>query len=51
MSNRRQRIQIRVTLQGKIAEEFDMIKEELGVMNDSEVVRHLIRKKIKDLQE
>ena len=38
----RDKIQIRVNLEGERAKQFEVIKKDLGVKNDSEVVRHLI---------
>jgi hypothetical protein len=42
MSERRAELRVYLRAKGKIAQQFDDIKEYLGVTNDSEVVRILI---------
>lgn len=34
---------IRIELEGKLAEDFEFIKDHLGIKHNSEVIRHLIK--------
>ena len=43
------KIQIRITLEGELKEKFEKIKADLGLENNSEVIRFLINEKYKQL--
>ena len=45
------RINVRVELKGDLVRKFKRIKEELGLMNNSEVIRALINRYSKEVAE
>lgn len=42
-------VQLRITFKGKMAKEFKAVKAHLGVENNTEVVRHLLKEEFDEL--